>query len=332
MNALKTIFKFTFAFALIYWLVSSGKLDFNIFKEVLQHPFKLAFAGVGLFLTLFVVNFRYSIILASRAQVKIPLLKLFRYNWIGVFFNSVLPGSVSGDLVKIFYIKNEDKTLTTKFMLASIFIDRIFGLSALIVLLGTFSIFNYTELTSYSPDIKKLLDLNLLLFASVIFAFCGVYFFQSLPHRILQPLMKFSFLKKVLPKLLKLWDELCSFKDKIFILMSLSFFLQALSVITFWFLTESFAVGEFPITYALSIIPIGFVALAIPIAPSGLGVGHAVFHTLLGFIGISNGADLFNIYFFVMISFNLLGAIPYLLTKSKKQISFQNLDVHNEEI
>ena len=114
--------------------------------------------------------------------------------------------------------------------------------------------------------------------------------------------------------------------------MSLSLLLQALAVVTFWFLTESFAQGEFPISYALSIIPIGFVALAIPIAPSGLGVGHAVFHTILGFIGISNGADLFNIYFFVLISFNLLGAIPYLLTKSKKQISFQNLDVRNEEI
>ena len=54
--------------------------------------------------------------------------------------------------------------------------------------------------------------------------------------------------------------------------------------------------------------------MAIPIAPAGIGVGHAVFDTLFGLFGINNGASLFNIYLLAIVAESLTGAIPYLLT------------------
>jgi hypothetical protein len=68
---------------------------------------------------------------------------------------------------------------------------------------------------------------------------------------------------------------------------------------------------------AIAFLPLGLMALALPVAPSGLGVGHAIFQKLFEFSGIENGASLFNIYFIVTLSVNLLGVIPYLLSKRK---------------
>jgi uncharacterized membrane protein YbhN (UPF0104 family) len=332
MNLLKTLLKFLLAFGLIYWLVNSGKLDFAILGEVLKSPLKVLISAFGMLGVLCLVNWRYRVILAHKSEVVIPFFRLLKYNWIGMFFNSVLPGSVSGDFVKIFYIKDEDHSLTNKFMLGSIIIDRVLGLFGLIIILGLFTVFNYSELSNFSPDIKKLLDLNLFLFSCVILGLLSLFYFQDLPSLIVKPFRKIAILDKISIKLLGIWDNLCGFKNKMVYLTLISTFLQLSSVIIFWFITKDFAEGDFPIKYAFSIIPVGFVAISIPIAPSGLGVGHAVFHTLLGYIGIKNGADLFNIYFFLVLSFNLLGAIPYLLSKTKKQISFQNLDDHSGEI
>jgi uncharacterized membrane protein YbhN (UPF0104 family) len=324
-NTIITLLKFLLAAGLIYWLVNSGKLDFAILKEVVKEPLKILISGVGMLFVLSLVNFRYSIILSHKSLVRIPLLRLLKYNWIGMFFNSVLPGSVSGDFVKIFYIKDEDKSLSNKFMLGSIFIDRVLGLFGLILSLGIFTLFNYVELSNLSPDVKKLLDLNLLLFTLVIAGLFSLFFFKELPAKLLNPFLELPVLNKILPKLLTLWDELCEFKTKMVSLTIISIFLQMTAVIIFWYLTKDFAQGSFHLKYALSIVPVGFVAISIPIAPSGLGVGHAAFHSLLGFVGIKNGADLFNIYFFMVLSFNLLGAIPYMFSK-KRAVNFKGID------
>src|SRR5690554_3436841 len=104
-NAVKTILKFAFAFGLIYWLISSGKLDLSVLGEAAKDPLRL-FAGF--LFTLFILllaTWRYYLIITDKMESKPPFIKIAKFNWIGIFFNSVLPGSVSGDIVKVFYLK-----------------------------------------------------------------------------------------------------------------------------------------------------------------------------------------------------------------------------------
>ena len=49
------------------------------------------------------------------------------------------------------------------------------------------------------------------------------------------------------------------------------------------------------------------IVTAIPLAPGGMGVGHVAFDKLFSFLSISNGADLFNIFWITMMLINLLG-------------------------
>lgn len=325
-NAIKTILKFAFAFGLIYWLINSGKLDLAVLGEALKDPMRLL-CGFGFVLgILALATWRYFLVITEKMEVKPSFWKIAKFNWIGMFFNSVLPGSVSGDIVKVFYLKEMDKSLSNRFLLASVLIDRFVGLFGLIIILGSFSIFNYESLSKLSPDIKTLMDMNLLLLAGVVFGFFALFFFKELPKRVLSPFMSFPLLNKVLPKLIDAWENLCMFRHRIILLTLISMAIQAFTVINFWYVVHPFADGEFLFRYSFSVVPVGFIAIALPISPSGLGVGHAVFHKLFSFMGVANGASLFNIYFILLLLGNLLGIIPYLLMNKGKRKSLNELE------
>lgn len=317
-NVLKLLFKFGFAFGLIYWLVDSGKLNLSLLKEIFNYPERLIFAFLGTIFVIFIVAFRYKVIIEHKASIKIPFINMIKYTWIGMFFNAVLPGSVSGDLVKIFYVKQEDSKLTNKFLIGSVLIDRVVGLFGLIIVLGIFTGINYIELSSYSKELAYLLKMNILLFIGVIISLLSLFFFPNLPQKLSGPFIQLPIFNKILPKLISIWESLCQFRHRMLWLTGLSIIIQTSAIFIFWFVVSPFANGIFPFDKAFALIPLGLISIAIPIAPSGMGVGHAVFDTLFSYINVKNGADLFNIYFILFLSVNLMGSIPYLLNRSNK--------------
>jgi glycosyltransferase 2 family protein len=328
-NLIILIFKFLFAFGLIYWLIHTGKLNLSLLNDIITYPTRLLIALVGTFIVLLIVAFRYKLIIEHKSEIKIPFWNILKYNWIGMFFNAVLPGSVSGDLVKIFYIKKEDAKLTNTFLLGSILIDRVVGLFGIIIVLGFFSLINYTQLSMLSTDVKKILDFNLLLFLFVLLSLAMLFYFQKLPIIIANWFIKVPLLDKIIPKLIQVWQGLCGFKHRMLLLTFLSVIIQTGAIFLFWFMTAPYSDGEFSLFYAYSLVPVGLIALAVPIAPSGLGVGHYIFQGLFAYIGIKNGADLFNIYFVLVLSVNLLGAIPYFLNRNFNLKDLKKLEETN---
>lgn len=315
-NSIKIVLKFIFAFGLIYWLVSSGKLDFGILSKAMQSPFKMLAGLSCLILISLGIAWRWKYILEARLDYKLSYYQMLKCNWIGLFFNSVLPGSVTGDFVKILYIKQEDGRLSTRYLLGSVVLDRVVGLFGLITMLGIFSLVNYKEMTELSVPVQRIILFNLLLFTCVLLGFISLYFFEAVPRAILTKIEHIDILHKIGSKLLKIWDELCLIRKRLIFLTLASVLVHITAVYVFWLVTSPFASHTFELHYAFSFVPIGFVTLAIPIAPSGLGVGHAAFDYLFSFFGINNGASLFNIFFFLQIFVNLLGAIPYLFSKN----------------
>lgn len=315
-SIIKNILKLILAIGIIVWLVNSGKLDFNLLSTALKNPFRMIIGFLLFSINILIVTYRWQILLHTKTSKKLQFKKVVKYNYIGVFFNSVLPGSVTGDLIKVFYIKEADKNLTKKFLFASVLIDRVVGLFGLIILLGVCTVFNYSELSALSNEVKNLLDFNLLLLLCVVLGFIALYFFKNLPHRI-SKLISFSILDGIRTKLLDIWDNLVAIRKKLLILTAISIFVQWLAVFIFWYVAAPYAGDNFSIKYAYSFIPLGFIAIAVPLAPSGLGVGHAVFDKLFSFFNVMNGASLFNLFFFVTLLANLVGIIPYILHKKK---------------
>ncbi len=312
-----TFLKLLVAFALIYWLLKSGKLDLKLLAE-LRHNLSGVLAAILLALfNIALVSFRWRGILEARNSSHIPIWGLIKVNWIGQFFSSVLPGSVSGDLVKIFYVQEYDAKISKKFIFASILIERVIGLSGLILIVGISSVLFQGHILENAPAMKPLLNFNYVLSCFVLVGILIFTFFNGLVRKIFSTAEKIFF-PKIWQRFGNLWDDLVLIKKQMFKALCLSLAVQFTTVLIFWSLIYPFVTGKMDFVQALAFIPLGHMALALPIAPSGLGVGHAIFQKLFEFSGITNGASLFNLYFVVCLLVNLVGAIPYLLSKKKR--------------
>ena len=318
---LKTFFinsiKILIAGALIYWLISSGKLDFKLLGQLRSYPGAVLLAMSISIINFVLISYRWETILRARSQVTLPISGLLKITWIGQFFSSVLPGSVSGDLVKILYVQKFDSSFSKKFIFASILIDRVMGLSGLILLVGISSLFFSGHILENAPAMKPLLNMNFFLAVLVITSFTIFFFFHHVIRGMLTKLESIA-LAGIFSKIISLWDDLVMIKSQMLKAIGLSLIVQFMGVLVFWSLIHPFVENRMDFVQALAFIPLGLMTLALPVAPSGLGVGHAIFQKLFEFSGIDNGASLFNLYFVVTLAVNVLGVIPYMLTKSKK--------------
>lgn len=318
----KTIFinttKILIAAGLIYWLITSGKLDFKLLARLQEYPLSVFMAACLMILNIMLVSLRWRKILRARSTSYLPFMGVVRINWIGQFFSSVLPGSVSGDLIKMLYVQKFDKSFSKTFIFASILIDRVMGLCGLILLVGLSSIIFGRSISANAPALIPILKFNYLLTALVVIGFAG-FFFLNEPLRKIIVKLKSIALPGLFDKFLNLWDDLVSIKSRMIKAVGLSLLIQFIGVLSFWALIYPFVGEHMTFVQSLAFIPIGNMTLALPVAPSGLGVGHAIFQKLFELSGIDNGASLFNLYFIVGLVINVLGVIPYLITKTHKE-------------
>jgi len=311
------IFKISVAAGLITWLFSSGKLDFKLLTHLLNTPYAVMIAVTLSVLNFSLISFRWREILRARSESHLPLAGMIKITWIGQFFSSVLPGSVSGDLIKMLYVQNFDPKFSKKFILISILLDRVMGLCGLILLVGLSSLIFSTYLLKTSPALGPLLITNYILSTLVLFGLITFYFFNQ-PIRSILRKIEVRYHHFFWQKIISLWDDLIAIKSKIIATILLSILVQFIGVVIFWILIKDHVIGLMDFIQALAFIPIGLMTLALPVAPSGLGVGHAIFQKLFQLCNITNGASLFNIYFFVTLVINVWGFMPYLLTKRSK--------------
>lgn len=317
---LKTILinllKFSLAAALIGWLLSSGKLDFKLLANLKDHPIALILA-ISLYISNFIlVSIRWKSILGARSNTDIPLPGMLKITWIGQFFSTVLPGTVSGDLVKIIYVQKFDQVFSKQFLFASILIDRLMGLSGLIFLVGINTLCFSSHILENAPAMEPLLKFNYLLMFIIIASLVIFMYWHQMIRSILV-YFQAKLLTGVFKRLIALWDDLVMIRSKMVKAIILSILTQLIGVVIFWSLIYPFVGSQIDFVQALAFIPLGLMTLALPIAPSGLGVGHAIFQKLFEFSGITNGASLFNIFFVVSLIVNIMGVIPYLLSKRK---------------
>ncbi len=130
-SATSLVLKIAVAVGLILYLVRSGHLDFHVVWELMTVPNAiLALVLIGL--NIFLAAWRWIILLKARG-FSIPLGYGFSLYLIGMFFNYALPGSVSGDLVRGYYLVQDypDRKMDSAL---SVLIDRILGLYSFFIL------------------------------------------------------------------------------------------------------------------------------------------------------------------------------------------------------
>ncbi len=296
---------------------SSGKIDFSQLAAISRSPFIIfiivfgwAFAVVGLGAT------RWMLLLYG-VGIRVNYFRVLQLHLIGLFFNSIIPGAVGGDLMKAIYvIRDQEKSNKTPAML-SILLDRIVGLMGLFTL-GAVSIsFNLSQFIN-NESLIPIVALIYVLFAFTV-CFYILAFWRIPPEKDLilrivsRNIVGFSLLKKIYLALCEYRSRPWSLVQALFVSMTI----QSLIMVFFIYLTEFMNDSSVDFLSYAAIYPVGVLSTALPLAPAGMGVGHVAFDSLYQLIGLKNGANVFNVYLVAQITLNFVGIIPYLLIKKR---------------
>lgn len=316
-----TVLKIVFSFSIITYLVQNGFLEFSSLGELLGHPESFMAASLIIFLNTLLSAYRWKILVANNEnQESISHITSVKLTWIGLFFNTVLPGAVSGDIVKYFYLKKAMPLTSKSFLAGTVLLDRVLGLVGLIVTASLFSIIYYRELALKSVILEQLLHGCFVLCFVSLTGFIILLYSSRYKGLVLKILEQVPKLAKFLQPLVIQIFQIATSRKMLLQGLFISVVVQLTNIYAFWLVCSPFFETAIDITHLAVFVPLGLITIALPVSPAGLGVGHAAFSYLFGFLGQSNGASLFNLYFFIIILNHVAGIIPYIITKNNAKM------------
>ncbi len=316
-NVLINTCKMLLVAALLYWLIDSGKLDLNQVGVIFREP-KILLFSLAVWTVLYVGlgSYRWNMLLAG-VGLKMPYFRALGLQLIGFFFNTAMPGSVGGDIVKAVYVIREQQADSKTPAMLTVLLDRIIGLTALFVVAGVAVVWNWEFLASH-PSLKPIAVFVVVGLVGVALGL-GLVFYPFPEGG--DPIRKL--LSHKIPGLRilsNIYSALRCYRQRpglVFGTIFLSLVIHIGAMIYALFLTHRLT-GQSPDPGIFAVIfPIGVMATALPLAPGGLGVGHVAFDKLFTLAGWTGGANVFNIMVLGQLSLNMLGIVPYLLFRAK---------------
>jgi glycosyltransferase 2 family protein len=317
---IKTLFwlllKFGIAGGLLWWMIDAGKVDFRQLRIYLDQPQILAlYTGIWFVNVILLQSARWKSLLWGLG-INVSWFRILQLQAVGIFFNTAIPGAVGGDVIKAVYIIRDQQLEHRTPAAMSILMDRITGLFGLFTLGAVAVTFQFQQLW-HNPLMRPLLIAIYALVAGMLLFFALIFVrIEDKRDPFLRLLSRkapgFAFLKKI-------YVSLRSYRHRpsaIIFSWAVSIVVQGCFFYIFLGLTRHLTNQPFNIAVMATIYALGALATALPIAPGGLGVGHAAFDKLFELAGLTGGANVFNVFCLTMLAFSLFGAIPYLFVKS----------------
>jgi uncharacterized protein (TIRG00374 family) len=318
-NLVKLVLKIGFSVGVIVWMVQSGAIDLSTFKIFLS-PKYLIPGFIFIFINIMLCVERWRQLLLAQ-KIELSLLETAKLSFMGLFFNYIVPGGVGGDVIKGFYIVrgNPYRKMGAA---VSVLMDRVLGLYAMILIALVCLLIDQNP-AHQSSEIAHLRQALLMVF--VVFSISLAFAFSK---KIRASGVE-TFLRK-LPlgeKLVRGYDAAHSFGENpwvIFYSIFLSIVAQTFSIFIFILAGYAMNLPDVPFAAYFFVVPIGFIATAVPISPAGVGVGQVafmfLFNTYLGY-KTSLGATAITIIQVLQFVFGLVGAWFFIRRKeSMKEI------------
>ncbi len=304
------------ALGLVWWMIASDKLDVKsvalFFKEPAMPFIQLFVWSVCVLLG----ALRWQLLLVG-VEISISFIKTIKYQMIGLFFNTAMPGAVGGDVVKAIYIARDvDKGRGYSNSFVSILMDRIIGFAS-IMLFGAIVILIDFKRIMVFEKLRIVVVATLVLFVIMSIFLALVFLGPSIKSEgVIHKLLQQPGLNK-LKNPLEAMARYRQVKSYFIYAMILSIVVQGLIMGLFWYLGNELGLAAIPLRDLIIIYPIGMLFTAIPLAPGGLGVGHVAFEKLFSMVGVAGGANVFNLFFVSQVILNLVGFFPFILNRVK---------------
>lgn len=309
--------KLLLAGGLIFWLIKSGKIDFNEFLRVGENWPWLAAALVPYGAVLCLCSYRWKRLLAAQG-IEYPLHDALALTMVGHFFNQCLPGTTGGDVVKAYSVAMEQPGKRSAAAM-SVFVDRVVGLLVLVGVALLAIPFNLERIQGH-PYLRYLAVLVAVV--SLLSSVAGYIFFSArirslgpvrfifdrLPFRgIAVRVNQAIYVYKFHPRIV-IEGIVSSLGVHVLVVVMHIFLARALG-------SEGFSWGAF-----FFLVPIAQIAIAIPLQPPGaLGTGELIYKELLPLAGvpINHGALICILQRVVYYAWALIGCGYYLKRRSR---------------
>ena len=322
----KITVKTTFISALLFFLFKKGFLSFSSTQQALQ---KWDFIIPTFFLYLgasFLAMIRWQILLRAQGMT-LSWRQIFQLSLIGSFFNIALPGAISGDFVKAFYIGKLLHGQRSK-ALGSILFDRVAGMSALVLVSAT-ALALGIEQFSHS-EVLAGVQLFLGTAALCVLIFYTYLFLVQEKH---DPILRFlNWVETHLPKTSSLKNVYNSLKyyhhHRIAVTQALIISIGIHLLVGLCCLRLIQALGDTTLSLlsAYLVVPLGLLVTAVPVAPAGVGTGNIAFLYLFHLLGSEQGGDMFSLLAIFNLLIGALGGLIYFRYKSGGHHLSINLD------
>jgi uncharacterized protein (TIRG00374 family) len=271
----------------VIWAASriGQEQQWNSFVEHFRRIHLWVFASaLGIFvLGQAIVGLRWWLLLRTQS-IFINFWAAMRLNFLGLFYNNFMPGSVGGDLIRAWYVtKHTDK----KFEAAlSVFVDRVVGLLSTLVIAAFFYILfprgrgapiapSKQGKTGLIESIASYKGVILCLIVALAVIFVGLL----LPKRGREIMKKALASIRIhsLRLITKFKDAIiiyCSKPQAILMVFSLTVLMQLMVITGFWFLAVNMGI-EASIKYYYVFFTLAWTLGAIPVSIGGAGVVEA---------------------------------------------------------
>lgn len=322
-NLIIQILKIGVSVAIIYWLVSSGKLNFSALKNLLS-PGYASIALLLIVLNLYLAAERWRMLIKSQG-LEARSWTTFKLSLIGGFFNFAMPGGVGGDVIKAYYFTREFPG-TKVIAVTSVLMDRVLGLFAMVLL----------ALVVMFYDLAHILTVPTLWTLFLVIVGLFVVFVVALSMVFSSYLYDSGLLKKLINKLplsekfMKLYESMHLYGKsgaRIIGTILISLLSQFCAIAFLALAGQAAGFDDVHLKTYFLVAPLGFMATAIPISPAGVGVGQAAFYFLFNlYTGHSSELGPTTITAMQVGTFvvSLLGAFFYL--RGKERIDSHRLE------
>ncbi len=297
------ILKISVAAGLIAWLIGSGRLDLSTpALDLLSSYFILGFVAYLGSVVPTIVRWQR---LLHMYRLDFSLWRITRWIWIAEFFALELPGGTGAELSRGYYVYRSTPDLKAA-ALSTVFIDRVFGLWALL-LLGTIA---FGVLYVRAPDTTGTLAwagmATALLFAgtSAFFLVLGLTPFQQAFYR---------FVPGRIRAIVEPVTAVYGHERKTMLLAILLSLTSQLSLMTSFLGAAWIVGGEVTWIAVFAAVPVIYISNYLPIAPGGIGVGEAAASFLFAAAGVANGAAIMLVVRMWIVIVQLSGGLVYLL-------------------
>jgi hypothetical protein len=264
------------------------------------------------------MSYRWNILLTAK-QITIPFYQIVKIYFLGTFSGNFLPSSIAPDVVKVYFASKYNPK--TSEILSSVIVDRVLGLFSL----SAIALFSIGFIFFDSGEInRKSLWVILSILFIISFLFYSDRMFEKIQFGKLSRFLSISEGNVIWKSLEKLYISCNNYKknkEAINRALLLSFFIQALSILTIYVLSYSISL-QVSLIHFFVFVPLINVLIMLPVSIGGIGVQEGAFIYFFSQVGVtSDGALTVALLFRALtIAVSIPGGILYIIDDTPKKV------------